>query len=338
MPPKSPRLSFELIDSEEGLKAVAVEWRELSLRMTPTSPFSDIQWVTMVFRRVVAANLSRPLVAVVRQDGALVLGIALQCVPYRWFFRRFVGTDAYFRQTESIVIALEGDAAAWLATLCRGLRFSWRYTALVLSRLPALGRLNALATRASIRSSVAVGVTDLSRGYEHYLASFARQTRSELRRMRKLLAAHGPITERAATVETFAEDLHWLLEQKRRWSPPGNGPLAQWVALPECEADLNELAQSWLRDRRLALLQIELSGRRVAAGLVLCAGETAVFYATTYDPDFAQFSPGRMLAFRLMEWAAANGITRFDFMGGRWQWKQRLETNQYRQLRIKLPL
>jgi CelD/BcsL family acetyltransferase involved in cellulose biosynthesis len=223
--------------------------------------------------------------------------------------------------------------------LQRGLARTGLGRTLVLNRLPASSRLLEVLqpiARSSIFASVAA--VALVAGFDAYLSALSGPTRNQIRRMEKRLAETGPVVMRNAVPESFDGDLDWILEHKRAWTPPGGRKLRDWIVLPGYERDVKDLGRKWIKSGQMTIGIIEAGGHRVAGGIVLATGGRSTFYLTTYDPEYAKVSPGRMLALWRLDHAARAGSTFFDFMAGRFEWKERLKTTDFDVLRLKVPL
>ena len=335
----SHEMAFELIGDEARLLALEPDWQALFADAGQPSPFLDFDWVLMCWRRVAADGPHRPFVAAVREAGRLVLAIPLQRQRYRWFFQRYYGLQTLFPQYNDGLVAPGGATADWVEVLRRGLGRSSTASLLVLNRVPAgsplFAALAGVAQQAKLTTASAV---ELGQGYDAYLSSFSRPTRSQIRRMQKLLARTGTVEWRNATAQTLAGDISWLLQSKRNWMPPHGRKLRDWLLSPNYEQELRDIAGTWIATGRMTLATIEAGGHPVASGLVLHAGTKAIFYVTTYNADYAAVSPGRMLAVWLIEQAAQRGGDFMDFMAGGWAWKDRLKTTDFIVWRLKLPL
>ena len=335
----SRALRFERIETEAGLMALEGDWRALFAKAGAPSPFLDFDWVVMSFRRHLRGRHAVALIAVIRQDGALVMAAPLQEERYRWIFTRYHGLATVLPQTNEILHAPDGDVAAWLDCLRQRLARTLLHSTLVLDRIAAhFPVTQAVAAGVTTKVRGQVAIVDLARGFDDYFNAFSRDTRSQMRRFRRRLADRGEVVIRYANRDSFAADLRWLLDSKSAWTPPDDRRLKPWIVSADAEADLNWLAERWVDDGRLALCQIELDGRRIASGMALKTRSQVLFYATTYNSELAVISPGRMLALELIEWSARHGCATFDMMAGGWEWKRRLSNASYPLLRLKMPL
>jgi CelD/BcsL family acetyltransferase involved in cellulose biosynthesis len=76
---------------------------------------------------------------------------------------------------------------------------------------------------------------------------------------------------------------------------------------------------------RAGLLRLDLlllDGRAIAAHYGLHRHRVGYSYIHGFDPDFARFGPGSLLLAHVIERAAEEGCTHFDFLRGREAYKQ----------------
>jgi hypothetical protein len=61
----------------------------------------------------------------------------------------------------------------------------------------------------------------------------------------------------------------------------------------------------------------------------LICGKTLYGYFKSYDIDFAKYSPGSLELIRLIQWAFANQLEKFDLLKGRYPYKSKLIDQEY---------
>jgi|GEM_PF-6618296 len=328
-------LDFELVTSEQRLLALEPEWRQLFEAAGRPSPFIDFDWVLMCWRQLAADGRNLPVVAIVRERGRLVLALALQR-ERKGSFYRYAGAHTSLPTYDWPLVSPQGDPALWLNKVVEMVRRDWRCFGILLNRVredaPIVPVLSAYPhVRHNPRA-----VVELEGGFAAYMATFSAMSRQQVRRYQRRLIPGGNVPLRLSTAATYDADLDWLLLQKRAWTPPGSDTLHDWLVRSDYEQGLRDLCRRWIEDGRAQLGFIEADGRRVAGALSFVAGTDVIYYLITYDPQFATVSPGRMLTLKLIEHAAAKGCELFDFMGGQWEWKERLQTNVLVELAVDL--
>ena len=328
--------NFRRITTYDELVSIESEWRALYELAGQPSPFLDFDWVRMCWQQVVRRG-GTPLAALVQYDRRLVMAAALERRRFRVLFCRYYGLADLLPQHDDILLHPEGDASGWLRVLQRGLRSTLRDSAMLLPRLADHSSFaQRLLGSGRARARQQIAKVDLEHGYAAYLSHFSRPTRNQMRRMWRQLGEGARV--RHSDPDSFDSDFDWLLAQKRAWTPPGNAKLRAWLTDKATEDDFRLLARHWIASGKMRLGVLEGRGARVAAVLMLMAGEIAILYTTTYDPAMGGTSPGRTVALSMIEWSANNGHLTVDFMGGRSSWKDRLKTGDYTRYRYKLPL
>jgi|CXWL01.1.fsa_nt_gi hypothetical protein len=111
-------------------------------------------------------------------------------------------------------------------------------------------------------------------------------------------------------------DLDWAVDMwSRNWAndPENEIVVARdrrnfWNAISSVEPSEN----AWTPH----VLQLSLDGRRAAAAVLLCQGDTVTFQCTARDLAFDEFSAGTRVLDLAIEWAAEQGFSWFDLGGG----------------------
>ncbi len=123
-----------------------------------------------------------------------------------------------------------------------------------------------------------------------------------------------------AWVEAYAE------AHVRRWART-NTPSA--FASEERRRFLLSCLSAWYRDGvgvRFSLQRPD--GVPLAFAIGLRQPPALVFHATTFDPQFARYSPGKALLYHLGEWVAAQGFSVLDFGDGDEAYKYETATGE----------
>lgn len=321
-------LDTEIVRDEARLLALADEWTALWAHAANPSPFLHHDWITMCWRRVALTDPRAPSAAIVRHNGEAVLAAPLMPEQSLGIFRAHSGVRSLLPQYNDMLLREAADGSAALTALLGVLGRDPLSLRLRLNRLPSWSPLlTAIAPYAVAQSTIQPGaLIDFPDGYDAYFEHFSRPTRSQYRRLARLLSEHGEVRLRQSDAPSFNADFDWLMAQKRAWTPP-NGRLRRWLVSTGVEADLRLLARRWIRSGRAWLSVLTAGDQRVAAALTLLGGMgEAVYFVITYDPAFARFSPGRMLTLMVVEALASHGMRRLDLMSGETEWKIRLAT------------
>jgi len=167
-------------------------------------------------------------------------------------------------------------------------------------------------------------VLELADGWDAvYQARTSAKRRSLHRRRRRQLAALGPVD---FTVARTGDELGVALEEAFRLHA------ARWRDRPEASgfatapgrrfhrAALRALAPADVA--RIALLRV--GGRAVACNYFFVLDDRMYFHELAFDPELARWSPGQITTLDTLAYAAAEGATRVEFLGGAERYKLEL--------------
>jgi CelD/BcsL family acetyltransferase involved in cellulose biosynthesis len=161
-----------------------------------------------------------------------------------------------------------------------------------------------------LRHTDASAVADLSNGFYAFLETQRAAHPKHFKKMRRLARQaendHGPatITFGPASAEDLATLIGWKREQYARTRRHDVlGP--DWT-----RALLDACAASHADDFAGVMATLRYDGKLAAAEFGLRSGATLHGWIAGYDPAFASCSPGLILQERLLEHAAASGVTR----------------------------
>jgi CelD/BcsL family acetyltransferase involved in cellulose biosynthesis len=149
-----------------------------------------------------------------------------------------------------------------------------------------------------------------------FMASRSRRVRKRVRgKSRRLSECCGPIDFHLA--ETPTEALEALSELMRlhqaRWVGKGHpGAFADPAVLRFHQA----LVPAALADGHVRLNTLRDSSRTVAVAYDFRIGRNDQAYLTSFDPEYADLSPGLLLRHCAIEQAIADGAGRFDYLEG----------------------
>ena len=161
-----------------------------------------------------------------------------------------------------------------------------------------------------LRHSDASAVADLSNGFDAFLETQRTAHPKHFKKMRRLArqaeSDHGSatITFGPAAAEDLATLIRWKREQYARTHRHDVlGP--DWT-----RGLLDACAASHAGDFAGVMATLRYDGKLAAAEFGLRSGATLHGWIAGYDPVFASCSPGLILQERLLEHAAASGVTR----------------------------
>ncbi len=160
--------------------------------------------------------------------------------------------------------------------------------------------------------------------WETYFMSLSRRKRKEQRRYLRQLDEAFPGEWEWRLVDT-PEEVQATLAVMIAFHQ------AKWEALDHAggfaeqavEAFHHEVAQRFLRRGWLRLLRLEIRGEPVAVLYTLCHGKRVYDFASGFDFDFAEFSPGQVLTYFSIQQAIESGMQVYDFLRGAEEYKFR---------------
>jgi CelD/BcsL family acetyltransferase involved in cellulose biosynthesis len=105
---------------------------------------------------------------------------------------------------------------------------------------------------------------------------------------------------------------------------------------PKMEDYFREISARFQERGWLSLSFLRLSGNEVASFFSFVFSGTEYVYNSGYDPEFARFSPGIVLAGHCIRQAIETGMTGFNFLRGREEYKYHLGGREEKIYRIRV--
>jgi CelD/BcsL family acetyltransferase involved in cellulose biosynthesis len=313
-------LTLGTISTESSLARLGDEWDALIRSKPRPSPFLLHAWLLEWWRHYGGGG--ELAVHVAYRDGRLVGALPLCLLPQRGLrVLSFIGGDTALAD----LLVADGEGPEVGAALAKRAASAHRDFA-DLCGLPAGSRLVAeLGSSAlTLIERAESPVLDLSAGWEAvYSSKLTSKRRNHHRRRRRQLASLGRVDVEVARtpdeLEEALEDafrLHCL-----RWNgrPDGSG-FASPVGRRFHRAAVQALAP--LDVPRIVTLKIDR--RPVAFHYYLSLERRMYVHRIAFDPAFARFSPGLVNTLDAIETAAAEGVTRVEFLGGAERYKLEL--------------
>jgi len=191
--------------------------------------------------------------------------------------------------------------------------------------LPSAASAHGMAT--TVRTSPASPYVDLPADWDEYLAGRDRKARKELRRKRNRIEKEPGFEARVVRdekdVEAGIADLFAI--EDNSWKATHGETMTETEELRGFYSELAYrcAARGWLR---LQLLYID--GRPVAHLFGVAYKNELSALKTSYDNEFRNLSPGIIVVTEAMQQAIAEGVRRFDLLGGEARWKTELATGE----------
>ncbi|HXC56166.1 MAG TPA: GNAT family N-acetyltransferase [Rhizomicrobium sp.] len=105
--------------------------------------------------------------------------------------------------------------------------------------------------------------------------------------------------------------LHWIIDTKRRWAK-ANHRSAPWLSKPHVMDFFIALANRIDLSNAPMISYLKLDGTPIAASINLIGPSSVEYFITTFNDDFAPYSPGKLLIEHCVQWSVLNRRN-FDF-------------------------
>jgi CelD/BcsL family acetyltransferase involved in cellulose biosynthesis len=340
----TPNLDLEVVDDLAGFDALRQEWDAALAASADPNVFLTWEWLRTWWRHFGETDPGARLhVVVLRDADGLVAGAPLfhqerRGGPLRVGVLRQISFDA--GDYGGVLLARHHDQAVDILLRHLGEQLRRGVGTVHLSRLAddstflarLRTRLRQVGRAAGVRAvetplDGACPYADVREGYNLQRHLKKHKVRQRMRR----------ISEKYATEFTWhtgpnlEEGLARLVDVHRQRWEGREDELQGQLADPEREEFLLDAiraldGQGWLR-----LLVLTADGRTVGAELDFEFARRVSMFKGAFDPDFAEFSPGQLLTYRLFEEGIASGVEEFDFLRGDHPYKRRW-TNAERHL------
>jgi CelD/BcsL family acetyltransferase involved in cellulose biosynthesis len=309
-------LEYETVTRPDTFDALAAEWDGLVRASRRPSPFLLHAWLRTWWRHF--GDGAELAVSIARRDGRLVAALPLLTRSHLGLrAARFLGG----RQSALADLLLApGENAGVGGAMAAGLAGQADFVDLY--GLPTRSNVaDAFGSSLTLIDRVEAPVLDLTPGWDAvYEAKTTSKKRNLHRRRRRQLSelgnleivvARDPDSLRPALEDAFR--LHLL-----RWEgrPDGSG-FATDVGRRFHREVLEPLAE--LDVPRIVLLKLD--GRAIAFHYYLALEGCMYVHRLAFDPAFGRFSPGLVNTLDTIEAAAAEGLTRVEFLGGAERYK-----------------
>jgi CelD/BcsL family acetyltransferase involved in cellulose biosynthesis len=316
----SAELTLGTISNESSFAGLAEQWDALVRSRARPSPFLLHAWLVEWWR--LYGDGGELAVHVAFRNGRLVAALPL-CVRTRHGLRvlSFIGDDAALAD-----LLVSDDEGPEVAVLLAERAASAAHDFAEFSGLPADSRLVAALGSSGLRliERAEAPVLDLSAGWDAvYHSKLTSKKRSHHRRRRRQLAELGrvdvEVARTRAELEEALEEAFELHLLRWRGRPDGSG-FGSPVGKRFQHAVVEALAP--LDVPRIVTLKID--GRPIAFHYYLSLEGRMYVHRIAFDPAFGRFSPGLINTLDAIEIAAAEGVTRVEFLGGAERYKVEL--------------
>jgi CelD/BcsL family acetyltransferase involved in cellulose biosynthesis len=312
-------VGFQTIEQVSSFAQVASEWDGLVRAMPRPSPFLLHAWLLEWLRHYQGG--ARLAVQAAFRGGNLAAALPIVVQSRRGLRKaRFVGgKQSHFAD----LLLAEGEDLSVATSLVA--RASSTFDFAELFGVTAESRLARVAgSRLHLFQRVESPVLDLGHDWDAlYRAKISGKSRNLHRRRRRQLQEQGTLEFSFARtreqVDAALDDAFRIHRLRWEGRPDGSG-----FATPTGMA-FHRAALGALSDQHVVhLVTMRLDGRAIAFLLNLAVGDRFYQYRLAFDPSFGRFSPGVLTLLETIEWAAGEGFTRFEFLGGAERYKVEL--------------
>ena len=309
--------TFETISSEESFAALE-GWDTLVRAMPRPSPFLLHGWLTEWWRHY--GDGCTLAVQAAFRDGRLVA--ALPLLSYRRHGLE-VATFLGGRHSALADLLLDEDEDPAVAASLVDRAASSGQDYLDVFGLPEGCRLAEASERRRLHlfERIEAPVLDLTRGWsETYRAKTNSKGRNHHRHRRRQLENLGKVEVSVARTLPELEPAleHGFRLHALRWRGRADGSgFVTPTGIRFNRAALRALAA--VDVARIVTLTVD--GRPLAFAWYIALEQRMYLYRTAFDPAFARYSPGLVNTLNLLELAAAEGLTRVEFLGGAERYK-----------------
>jgi CelD/BcsL family acetyltransferase involved in cellulose biosynthesis len=320
-------MQIEVYDSLEHLDNLRSDWDALLAEFPSATTFSTLEWL-IPWWRAFAGN-SRLRILAARNESRLLVGLA----PLALTSDRRLGRDIRFLQlmgdgshdsdnldlpvrpgceaefSRALIDWLEAHHSDWDVCQFRTLPSDSPTGTQLRKDVEARGWRITVSTRPQ-------SVVDLGETWDSYLKRLSSKERGKIGlRSRRLEKKYQDIKIRKCGTSSELEyalralfDLHG-----KHWNLRG---LPGTLHSPARRQFYRELAGSLLARQRLEFWVLELDGKTTAAQFGLRHGDAVFSLQEGFDPDYSSDSVGYVLRSQVLKNLMADGVRKYDFLGG----------------------
>jgi len=320
------RLSTQIYQSPGDVDSLRGEWEALLAEFPQATPFCTLEWL-LSWWRAFGGN-DRLQILAFRDDSACLRGLApLASSPIPVFGGelrrlRLVGDGSHDSDNLDLPATPGYEKASCQALLNWMERQSGEWDICELRTLPEMSPvgnqlLEELRTRrwkvlTSLRPQ---SLVELPETWEDYLARLSSKERGKVGlRARRLEKKYRTEIYRCAVESELDTALQALYElHAKHWRSRG---LPGTLQVPARRQFYRELAGSLLARQRLEFWLLRADGKVVATQFGLRHGNQVFSLQEGYDPDYSADSVGYVLRSQALKKLIAEGIRKYDFLGG----------------------
>jgi len=319
-------LTISVHESLESLEALRSEWDALLEKYPYSTTFSTYEWLAPWWRAF--GGKDRLQVLTFRDASSALVGLAPMALttqrafPLALRLLRLMGDGSHDSDNLDLPAQPGWETAVSQRLLDWMQRNAELWDVCELNTLPSH---SALGTRLlqdlggrkwkCFTSTRPQTVVELAENWETYLKGISSKERGKIglrsRRLEKKYEVAIRRCTEASEIDSLLQALYEL--HGKHWQLRG---LAGTLRSPARRQFYGELARMLLARHRLEFWVLELQGKVVAAQFGMRHGTTVFSLQEGFDPDYAADSVGYVLRSQVLKQLIADGVRRYDFLGG----------------------
>ncbi len=326
----APALSGAIATSEAEVTALRSEWDALAARTTDATMAQGFAWCWAGWQTTAKPRGRTLAVLVVRDAGQLVLVWPMARV-WRELCAELIPLGSEATDYNPLLVAPTQRAGAYVRTALALLRREGRAGLVAMPLLrsdsPASPALSAMAPAVLAAETLPAPFLDISSPARiaAYEQAMSKNLRRGTERRRRRLAELGTLRFEVITDPTqFAELLDWTIAAKAVWLREHHLQ-SEFLHAPHYRAFWLAALRAGGPGGQVCGIALRHDDRTIAAKVVVLTANRLEGFLTTFDADFARFSPGQILLLDTFRWCADKGLS-YDFRIGdeafKWDWTQ----------------
>jgi CelD/BcsL family acetyltransferase involved in cellulose biosynthesis len=343
-------LTISLHESLESLAPLRPEWDTLLAEYPYSTTFSTYEWLGPWWRAF--GSNDQLLVLAFRDANSVLVGLAAMAVtvqpalPIPLRLLRLMGDGTHDSDNLDLPVRPGWERAISQSLLDWMRKNSALWDICELNTLPSCSAVGAAILQdlrqrkwPCVTSTRPQTVVELEESWEAHLKRISSKERGKIglrtRRLEKKYQIQIRKCKEQVELDSLLEALYEL--HAKHWKLRG---LPGTLHVPARRQFYAELARLLLARQRLEFWVLELERKVVAAQFGLRHGESVFSLQEGFDPDYAADSVGYVLRAQVLKQLIADGVRRYDFLGGTDESKMRwgAELRSYSNLHFARPL
>ncbi len=318
-------LTISTVTTEQAFDALRQSWTELYDQISCLSPFSSFDWNRNWWKYFGSASNKSLFILTIKLDEKLI-GIApfYKTVKNGVNILRFISTGNADYLDLIVLPGREQDCITALLTYLGTNSKLWdvldlvdlpqtspNYQILSVQNMPALKKV--------VLSGLICPYIRSEKTYTEFLAGKSSNFRYDLKRKMKKALALGNISFELIRHSSPKIDIATLASlYEKRWAAKDTNATIRTASGQKL---LHEMLPIWEKQNILAIPVIFLNDKVMAFCVGFIRGERFYYYIPSFDPEFMNASPGKLLVEFIVKHLNIWPITELDFMKGEERYK-----------------